>query len=107
MTAVVAVVVAGVASYLLRAVPLLVPLGPRPAAVLERVAPHVAPAAFTALAATALLELLDGSTATGPRLAAVAATAVVADRTRRPTHALAAGLGVLWVASAAVALVHP
>jgi branched chain amino acid efflux pump len=95
------VVLAGAGSYLLRISMLVVSARFRLPAVVDRAAPFAVPAAFAALAASALTRHtrevgLDAL----PALVAVAAGVVVARRTGNGQAALLAGLPVMWLLSA-------
>jgi branched-subunit amino acid transport protein len=94
------VVAAGVASYLLRIS--MVAVGGKAGIppVLERATRFAVPAAFAALAATALAPLAAaGGDAVAPAVAIVAAVIAVR-RTGNATTALVVGMPVLWLVSA-------
>ena len=96
----IAIVVAGVGSYLLRMLPVALLGLFRTPAWLDRAGVLVAPVAFAALAATAVA----GGTGTGTgvlaRLVAVTVAAGVAHRTRSTAATLVVGMAALWIASA-------
>jgi branched-subunit amino acid transport protein len=96
----IAIVVAGVGSYLLRMLPVALLGLVRTPAWLDRAGVLVAPVAFAALAATAVA----GGAGTGAgvlaRLVAVTVAAGVAHRTRSTAATLVAGMAALWIASA-------
>jgi branched-subunit amino acid transport protein len=99
MTAWVAVLAAGVASFLLRWAPARWASTHAVPEAVRRGLTFVAPAAFAALAAPAVV-VSGGSAA--PALARVAAVGValpVARATRSTPATLAAGLGALWLAT--------
>lgn len=102
MTAVIVVVIAGVASYLFRVSMLVVAARRTVPTILDRAGRFAVPAAFAALAA--------GSLATGvtdvPTLApvvALVAGAVAVRRTRTPHAAVLAGMPILWLLTAVAA----
>jgi branched-subunit amino acid transport protein len=103
MSAWMAVILAGVFSMALRAsFAMRAERQPAPAWV-GRLTVHVMPAAFAALAATALVgHVARGDLHAVPIVTAVAATVVVAGRGQRPHRALAAGLVAMWAVGAVV-----
>jgi branched-subunit amino acid transport protein len=100
----IAIVVAGIGSYLLRMLPVALLGLFRTPAWLDRAGVLVAPVAFAALAATAVA---GGTGGTGAgvlaRLVAVTVAAGVAHRTRSTAATLVVGMAALWIASAVLA----
>lgn len=96
----IAIVAAGIGSYLLRMLPVALLGLFRTPAWLDRAGLLVAPVAFAALAATAVA----GGTGTGAgvlaKLVAVTVAAGVAHRTRSTAATLVVGMAALWIASA-------
>lgn len=101
MTAWLLVVLAGLASYLLRAVPVALLSSRGTPAWFERLGPYVAPVSFAALSAAALAgsAVSDHATAV-PRLLALLVAAAVAYRTRSRLWPALVGLGLLWLLTA-------
>lgn len=100
MSALVATLIVGLGTYLSRAIFILALANRRiPESVLVPLQ-FVAPAVLSALVVALLIDH-DGSVAIGvPELAAFAAGAVVAWRTRNHVYTLVAGMGVFWVVGA-------
>ncbi|HZB48497.1 MAG TPA: AzlD domain-containing protein [Mycobacteriales bacterium] len=97
----IAIVLAGLGSYLLRMLPVAL-LGRFPTpAWLDRAGVLVAPVAFAALAATAVAGGAGMDTNVLARVVAVTVAAGVAHRTRSTAATLAVGMAALWIASAA------
>jgi len=97
----VAVLLAGVASYLLRALPVAWLAGRAAPGWLDRSGHLVGPVAFAALGGTALAEAASPGVAhVAPLLAAVLVTAVLTRLTGAPTWSVLAGMAVLWAVAA-------
>lgn len=102
MTALFAIIVVGLGTYLSRALFILVLANRRIPESVTVPLQFVAPAVLSALV-VALLIQDDGSVAIGiPELAAFAAGAAVAYGTRNHIYTLVAGMGVFWVVRALV-----
>jgi branched-subunit amino acid transport protein len=98
----IAIVLAGLGSYLLRMLPVAL-LGRFPTPTwLDRAGVLVAPVAFAALAATAVAGGAGMGTGVLAKVVAVAVAAGVAHRTRSTAATLAVGMAALWIASAAL-----
>ena len=96
----IAIVLAGLGSYLLRMLPVAL-LGRLPTpAWLDRAGVLVAPVAFAALAATAVAGGAGIGTGVLAKLVAVTVAAGVAHRTRSTAATLVVGMAALWIASA-------
>jgi branched-subunit amino acid transport protein len=105
MTALLVILVAGLGSYLFRISMIVIAERVELPEPLERASGLVAPAAFAALAATAVVAASLGAdpvAAVAP-LGAVAAAVVAVRLTRRPYLAPLAGMPVLWLLTALVA----
>ena len=98
------VVLAGLGTYALRAVPVAV-LANRPVpAWLERVGPLTAPVAFAALGASTVAGAASGGPGELlPLVAAVAVAGAVALRTRSTSWAVALGMATVWAGAALAA----
>ena len=96
----IALAAAGIASFALRDLPARW-AGRRPLPVRwQQASALLGPAAFTALAAPAVVLGGAGGTATTARLAAVAVAVPVARTTRSTAATLAVGMPVLWLVTA-------
>lgn len=99
------VVLAGVASFALRLVPVLLLSNRAMPEWLDRVGPLTAPVAFAALGTSAVAGAASaGAGELLPLVAAVAVAGLVAARTRSTTWAVATGMVTVWTAAALVGL---
>ena len=98
------VVLAGLATFAIRAVPVAL-LANRPVPEwLERIGPLTAPVAFAALGASTVVGAAGGGPAELlPLVAAVAVAGAVALRTRSTTWAVAGGMAAVWAGAALAA----
>ena len=99
MTAWIAVLSAGLATYVLRWAPARWATTHEIPEQLRRGLAYVAPAAFAALAAPAVVVASGPAAPAMARLAAVAVALPVARATRSTPLTLVAGLGTLWLAT--------
>lgn len=105
MSAWVAVVGAGLVTYLIRVLPGELLAGREPPAWLDRVGAWIGPVAFGAIGAAAVASGLPRhGIAWLPESLALVATAVLAALTRRSALAVAGGLGTMWAAAGVLAL---
>ena len=99
------VLLAGLATFALRLVPVLVLSRRSLPAWLDRVGPLTAPVAFAALGASSVVGAASGGAGELlPLLAGVAVAGLVALRTRSTTWSVVAGLVTVWATAALVAL---
>jgi branched-subunit amino acid transport protein len=105
VTAWVAVVTAGVVSYLIRLLPVAVLSSRPPPDWLGRVGALAAPVAFAALVgASVAASAGGGAVELLPRLVALLVAGVVAHRTRSTAWTVLVGMAVLWACTAVAAL---
>jgi branched-subunit amino acid transport protein len=99
------VTLAGLATLLVRLLPVAL-LSSRPVpAWLERVGPLTAPVAFAALGASAVTgAAADGPASVLPLIGAVVVAGVVGHRTRSTTWAVGTGMATIWAGAAITAL---
>lgn len=100
MTAWLVIIAAGVGSYLLRLSMITAADRVRLPTRLEQASELVAPAAFAALAATAIAEATLAAGAAPAPLIATAVAVLAAARTGSPQAALLAGMPTLWLITA-------
>jgi len=99
------VLLAGLASFALRLVPVLVLSRRSLPAWLDRVGPLTAPVAFAALGTSSAVGAASGGAGELlPLVAGVAVAGLVALRTRSTTWSVVAGLVTVWATAALVAL---
>ena len=99
------VLLAGLASFALRLVPVLVLSRRSLPAWLDRVGPLTAPVAFAALGTSAVVGAATGGAGDLlPLLAGVAVAGLVAVRTRSTTWAVVAGMVTVWAGAGLVPL---
>jgi branched-subunit amino acid transport protein len=99
------VVLAGLASFVLRLAPVLLLSHRALPEWLDRVGPLTAPVAFAALGASAVTGAASaGARELVPLVAAVAVAGLVAVRTRSTTWAIGAGMVTVWAGAALAAL---
>ncbi len=100
------VVLAGLATFAIRVLPVAL-LSTRPVPEwLERIGPLTAPVAFAALGAATVAGAASGGPGVLlPLVAAVAVAGAVALRTRSTTWAMALGMAAVWAGAALVAVV--
>ena len=99
------VLLAGLASFGLRLVPVLLLARRALPGWLDRVGPLTAPVAFAALGTSAVTGAASGGAGELlPLVAAVAVAGLVAVRTRSTTWAVVAGMVTVWAGAALVAL---
>lgn len=100
------VVLAGLATFAIRALPVAL-LSTRPVPEwLERIGPLTAPVAFAALGAATVAGTASGGPGVLlPLVAAVAVAGLVALRTRSTMWAVALGMAAVWAGAALVAVV--
>jgi branched-subunit amino acid transport protein len=96
----IAVVLAGVVSYLLRLAPVVLLSRVESPAWLDRAGGLLGPVAFAVLVAAALAGSVGGAGGMAPPLAAVAVTGAVMWLRRSATLALVAGVVTLWTLGA-------
>ena len=95
------VLLAGLASFALRLVPVLLLSHRAMPEWLDRVGPLTAPVAFAALAVSAVSGAASGGSGELlPLVAGVAVGALVANRTRSTTWAVVAGMVAVWTGAA-------
>jgi branched-subunit amino acid transport protein len=97
MTAWIAILLAGVATYALRAIPARWSGHRSWPEAWQRATTALGPAAFAALAAPAAVLGSGSTTPTAARLGAVAVAIPLARRTRSTTAVLLAGMSTLWL----------
>ncbi len=103
MTPLMLILVAGLVTYLLRFVPVVLLDRFETPAWLDRSGPFVAPVAFAVLAATALANAApEGMDVLLPRAVAMGAAVVTAMRTRSTCATIAVGMATLWLTSQAI-----
>ena len=98
------VLLAGLASFALRLVPVLLLSRRVLPAWLDRVGPLTAPVAFAALATSSVAGAGGGAGERLPLLVGVAVAGLVALRTRSTTWSVVAGLVTVWAGAALVGL---
>lgn len=99
------VVLAGLASFALRLVPVLLLSHRAIPEWLDRVGPLTAPVAFAALATSTVARAASAGAGTLlPLVAGVAVAGPVAVRTRSTTSAIVAGMVAVWIGAAIAAL---
>ncbi len=103
MSAWLTIVAAGIATFALRFTPARLLAGRPVSARWEQALDFIGPAAFTALAAPALVVAPATATPALARLAAVVVTVAVARATRSTAAALAVGMPTFWLLAALAA----